>query len=736
MQAFLKTAQYEPKTPTEHVNGISVMLPLVGRQGSVFVLAYIKKQSADADELFQILSDQIHRLADSFSKEANAQHRFEQFLGALNETLAQLVKDGRFNIPIEDFNAAVGIVSDNQMFLSGAGDLSVLFLHKKPSQRYQIFNLFRSIQTEQALPTWEKPFAVVLDGDLHVGDVFCVSNQDLQRTIAADELNAVLTTLPPKGSVEKIRQYYAHNQGILLIVMKSESKDPITPQSIAKPLSDISVEHLLSAQDETSRLLEDTRPKIGAMFINIASKMLKLDKDKSRLLKDLQRNEPKGKMFMSLAQSMTKTLIRGAKRGASQAFKMGMDLSKKESRAKAITTITHSKQSLKDKISKLFKAGKHLPKTTQYLMAGAIIAVLVLIFAVTSLSKSHKSSVEQNAFDEQVVKIEDSIERATGAMIYKDENQARTLYKNAEDLIATLLVNTPEKEQVVTGLKNNIELSMDELRHIRTIPNPAFLGDLSGFGEGVVGKSLLKAGTEVIALASNNKAYSLDKAQKIFKSASQDSAVPDTIISATEEDGTIYILNDKNKVFSFNSEEGVFKDTGIGGNDAWVDLVAYANRLYLLQPPEGDSKGQIVRFNKTSSGFSSGSDWISSRTSSLSNATALTIDGSLFVLKKDGQIVRFLSGAEVGWNNEAIDPPLTKATKLWTNTDSDFIYAIEPISKRIIVYNKSNGTFVVQYKSEAFSEMTDILVDETDYTIYILSGSKLYSIAASHLTSN
>ncbi len=72
MQAFLKTAQYEPKTPTEHVNGISVMLPLVGRQGSVFVLAYIKKQSADADELFQILSDQIHRLADSFSKEAKS----------------------------------------------------------------------------------------------------------------------------------------------------------------------------------------------------------------------------------------------------------------------------------------------------------------------------------------------------------------------------------------------------------------------------------------------------------------------------------------------------------------------------------------------------------------------------------------------------------------------------------------------------------------------------------------
>jgi hypothetical protein len=243
-------------------------------------------------------------LANSFSKEANAQHRFEQFLGALNETLAQLVREGRFNIPIKDFNAAVGIISDDQMFLSGAGDLSVLFLHKKPSQRYQIFNLFRSIQTEQALPTWEKPFAVVLDGDLHEGDVFCVSNQDLQRTISADELNAVLTTLPPSGSIEKIRQYYAHNQGILLIVMKSESRKSKTPESIAKPLSDVSVENLLSAQDETNRLLEDQRPKIGSMLIKAASSVLNLDKDKSRLLKDLQRNEPKGKLALSVARSV------------------------------------------------------------------------------------------------------------------------------------------------------------------------------------------------------------------------------------------------------------------------------------------------------------------------------------------------------------------------------------------------------------------------------------------------
>lgn len=735
MQSFLKTAQYEPKSPNEHVNGISVLLPLEGRQGSVFILAYIKKQSADADDLFQLLSDQIHSLANSFSREANAQHRFEQFLGSLNETLAQLVRDGRFNIPINNFNAAVGIISDNQMFLSGAGDLSVLFLHKKPSQRYQIFNLFRSIQTEQALPTWEKPFAVVLDGDLHEGDVFCVSNNDLQRTISADELNSVLTTLPPKGSVEKIRQYYAHNQGVLLIVMKSEVKQPKTPESIAKPLSDISVENLLHAQDETTRLLEDQRPKIGSVIIKLVSKMLKLDKDKSRILKDLQRNEPKGKVAIDLTKSIIKTLGRHLRRYSKHIVKIGLDLSKKETRAKVVTKVVSSPKNIKKKINYLVHTGKNLPKTTRYLVICAIVAIIVLIFAITGLSKSHANNVEKEAFQEQVAKIEDLIERATGAMIYKDENQAKILYANAENLIDALLVNTPEKEQTSTKLKNEIEIAMDELRHIRTIPNPAFLGDLSGFGDNVTGKALIKTDSGIYVLASNGKAYALDKSQKLFKSASFDSSVPNGIVSAAEEDGIIYVLNEKHEIFSFDPEEKTFKDTGVKTNNTWVDFVAYANRLYTLQPPQGESKGQIIRFNKTDSGFSSGSDWISSRTASLANAVSLTIDGSMFILKKDGQIIKFASGNEVGWNNETVDPLVTKATNIWTNPESSFIYVIEPISKRIIVYNKDSGAFVVQYKSESFADLTDIMVDENDYTIYILSGSKLYSIAASHLIS-
>jgi hypothetical protein len=39
----------------------------------------------------------------------------------------------------------------------------------------------------------------------------------------------------------------------------------------------------------------------------------------------------------------------------------------------------------------------------------------------------------------------------------------------------------------------------------------------------------------------------------------------------------------------------------------------------------------------------------------------------------------------------------------------------------------------VQYRSDAFENLTDFIVDENDYTIYLLADTRLYSIAASHL---
>ena len=131
MTERIKAAQYIPQSPQEHIEGFSVLIPLHTRNGFIFFIAKMRKHQPDADDVFQLLSEKVHQLAESFDIQDHAQQRFEQFLGDLNETLAHFVREGRWRIPINQFDTLVGIACDEQMFLSGTGDLCALFLHRK-----------------------------------------------------------------------------------------------------------------------------------------------------------------------------------------------------------------------------------------------------------------------------------------------------------------------------------------------------------------------------------------------------------------------------------------------------------------------------------------------------------------------------------------------------------------------------------------------------------------------------
>ncbi len=710
MHAIMKAAQYTPQSPEERIEGVSVLIPLRVRNGFVFLVAKTEKTHADEEDLFQLLSDQVHRLAESFGTEANAQQRFEQFLGALNETLAQGVREGRWRIPIHQFDALVGIACDDQMFFSGTGDLCALFLHRR-QQRYQIFNLFRSIQTEQSLPTWEKAFAVVLDGDLHEGDVFVVSNQDLQRAIPPDDLNSILTTLPPKGASEKIRQYFGERHALLLTILKmTDQHEPAyISETRAVPKTDVSVKQFQEYEETTQRLLADQTPKLTHVAQGVKKYWKRLKE-----------------------QKIWPLLWAWTRRAFWHFLKATNHLKSSEGRTEAKRRLMGGFKNSREGIQRLAYRLTHLPRSTKYLGLGIAAVILVLTVSISLLSSARARASEQKVYEEKVLKIEDLMERAAGAVIYKDENQARGLYISASALIDQLPTDTPERSEKVDELKTTIQKATDEIRHLVSVPNPALLGDLATLTDGVFGQTFIKAGDVIYVFASDGRVYQLDRTQKIFKPASTQTEGARVALSASAENGRVYALMNDQSVVEFVSDDSVQKPVSLNKPEgSLVDLIAYANRLYVLSVTEAD--GQIYRYGKTGDTFGDGTRWISSKTTPLNHARALTIDGSVFILQKNGGVERFDNGGEVEFELGVVDPPLTNATNIWTDADSDFLYVLEPDTKRIVVFNKENGAFIVQYRSEAFQNLSDIIVDESAYSIYLLSGSKLYSIAPSHI---
>ena len=737
MAPYLKAAQYEPKSPNEHVEGLSVMLPLEGRSGYVFVLAYVGKKNTDNEVLLQLLSDHAHRLASSFGKDANVQHRFEQFLGALNETISQTVRDGRFHIPIQHFHAAVGIICDDRMFLSGTGELSALFLHRKPSQRYQIFNLFRGIQTEQALPTWEKPFAVVLDGDLEDGDVFSVSQKDIQHQIPQDDLHSILTSLPPKSATEKIRQYFAANDGLLLLIIKAESSISSVPESYAKPLSDVSIDSFVRGQDETSKLLEDQKPDLIGFLKTHISLFYKKLTERSRILSDLRRGEPRLKILLNITRSLSHNIWKTLRRTVKGLSFATVTLLNKERRHTAWQSLPTLKTSIAQWTRTRIHAYRSLPVRTRRFAQIVLVLVFLLGIGLTSLAQFRKTSEGQKQFTERVSLIQDTIDRAGGAMIYKDESQARSLYQQATTMTQQLPTDKPAHQETIAKLMKDIETAMNELRHVVTIPNPALVSAIkTNTGEEQKGVKIIRSGSLLYVIDDRQAVWKINPTAKSIEAFSGGLIIsPTPILDASEDGAHIFALNKENQLLDVDIKGGTVTPASltIPSTGQTIALLAYANRMYVLHGMQENNDAEILKFTKSGSTYSTGTSWISSKTKTLADPRAFTIDGSLYVLHGAGDVSRFQNGAEVGWQLGIVEPSVTEATRIWTDGTSTFMYVLEPKTKRVIVYKKDTGAFVVQYTSETFTELTDFVVDETAQTIYLLSGSAIYTISAGHL---
>ena len=89
-----------------------------------------------------------------------------------------------------------------------------------------------------------------------------------------------------------------------------------------------------------------------------------------------------------------------------------------------------------------------------------------------------------------------------------------------------------------------------------------------------------------------------------------------------------------------------------------------------------------------------------------------------------------LSGYSTAFELAAVNPTITAPTKirLSENSDSGFIYLLEPSQKRIVVFDKQGG-FILQYKIPSLTNIKDFAVLESEKKILLLNDASIYEIA-------
>jgi len=123
-------------------------------------------------------------------------------------------------------------------------------------------------------------------------------------------------------------------------------------------------------------------------------------------------------------------------------------------------------------------------------------------------------------------------------------------------------------------------------------------------------------------------------------------------------------------------------------------------------------------------GYDKGSAWLKTDTD-IHDAVSLAIDGDLFLLKSDGQILKFVSGYQQEFTIAGLDPKLENPTEIWTYNNLKYLYILEPTHKRVVVLDK-NGQMLQQYTSDSWQNPTGMIVDEENKVIYILDNNKIH----------
>lgn len=194
----------------------------------------------------------------------------------------------------------------------------------------------------------------------------------------------------------------------------------------------------------------------------------------------------------------------------------------------------------------------------------------------------------------------------------------------------------------------------------------------------------------------------------------------------TQDENNIYVISmhDVKMIDKSNLEKA---KTIIKNQEDWQSIdgfAVYLGNIYILDK----KSNQILKYvNAGNDKFSKSEYFAEDSKHDLSNAVSMTIDGSIWILYKNGAIQKFTKKELQSFKTPTFDKPLTNALHIVTDVDMNNLYILDPINKRVIVIGK-DGTFKEQYVNNQLEKAKNLEILEKDKIIYFLADDNVYKI--------
>ncbi len=122
------------------------------------------------------------------------------------------------------------------------------------------------------------------------------------------------------------------------------------------------------------------------------------------------------------------------------------------------------------------------------------------------------------------------------------------------------------------------------------------------------------------------------------------------------------------------------------------------------------------------------STWAQS--SSLVDGKSIAIDMSIYVLKADGSLLKYLRGVQETFEIAGLDKGLSSPVQVIADYDFDNVYVADAGNQRIVILNKEGVVQkqIINSDLGVWSEIKGIAVTSDEKAIYVLSGSRVFKV--------
>lgn len=368
--------------------------------------------------------------------------------------------------------------------------------------------------------------------------------------------------------------------------------------------------------------------------------------------------------------------------------------------------------------------GKFLPKTKKARLILGLVLIIVVVLGIGFQYKKAKDAQKERDFTRfmQIAKDDYGAAQNLSAL---NPDETKNKLNQAKDNLNKALTLKPNNTEA-QDFKKQIEENTDKLlQQFSAASFPEFL-DLNLVKSGFRAAWMSLSGTNLLLLDPSSKTLvSIDVAKKSNK----------VLAGADQLGGGVFASLSGNFAFAYSNDKGVLrvdstnnKVTAVAKLDkdltGVVDIAGFASNAYLLDR----TTNKIWKYIATSDGFSDKKEYLNSGVKGdFADSKRMQIESSIYILKASGQILRYTRGAADTFSLTGLDKPLKDAKSFFTSSDVENVYILDSGNGRVVVVDKK-GAYKAQYQGDKFATATDLVANEKNKKLYLIDGSKIYSM--------